>query len=205
MVIGILLAPTLAWAQSTDEVVYYHTDAIGSVRMITDATGAVIDRYDYLPFGERWAPPAQPIPDMRQFAGKERDTETGFDYFGARYFRAQSGRFITVDPVMNAEAALANPQRWNRYAYALNNPLKFSDPDGRDPRLAGGLIGAAVYSAWNAYVNIQQGQPWYQNAVSEASKGFIVGVTLGLAAPALGAAELGAGAAAAGSGAVGKA
>jgi RHS repeat-associated protein len=125
--IGILLAPALAWAQSADEVVYYHTDAIGSVRMITDATGAVIDRYDYLPFGERGAPPAQPTPDMRQFAGKERDAETGLDYFGARYHRAQSGRFISVDPVMNIEAALMDPQRWNRYAYAVNRPFTMID------------------------------------------------------------------------------
>ena len=73
--VWIILAHATASAQNTDEVVYYHTDAIGSVRMITDATGAVIDRYDYLPFGERWAPPAQPAPDMRQFAGKERDAE----------------------------------------------------------------------------------------------------------------------------------
>ena len=50
LAIGILLAPTVAHAQS-DVVVYYHTDAIGSVRMISDATGAVVARYDYLPFG----------------------------------------------------------------------------------------------------------------------------------------------------------
>lgn len=131
---AILLAPGTARAQ--DEVVYYHTDAIGSVRMITGANGAVIERYDFLPFGERWAPPLIPDPNTRQFAGKERDAETDLDYFGARYFRAQSGRFTTIDPVMDSDAALADPQRWNRYTYALNNPLKFTDPDGRNPQLA---------------------------------------------------------------------
>jgi RHS repeat-associated protein len=128
---AILLGPTAAAAQ--DEVVYYHTDAIGSVRMVTDAAGAVIARYDYLPFGERFetVPPATYL-DQRQFAGKERDLETGLDYFGARYLRGQSGRFITTDPVLNIEAALIDPQRWNRYGYARNNPFAFIDPDGRD-------------------------------------------------------------------------
>jgi RHS repeat-associated protein len=184
-VVGILLASAPASAQ--EEVVYYHTDAIGSVRAITDATGAVLGRYDYLPFGELW-PSNPPAPaEVRQFGGKERDGETGLDYFGARYHRAQSGRFTSVDPVLNIEAAMIDPQRWNRYAYALNNPMKFTDPDGRDPRLVGGVIGTVVYAAWNAYANVKQGQSWYQNIGIEASKGFVVGATLGLAAPAVGA------------------
>ena len=134
--IGILLAPAPAWAQSADEVVYYHTDAIGSVRIITDATGAVIDRYDYLPFGERWAPPPQPTPDAREFAGKERDAETGLDHFGARYYSSANGRFTSVDPVVPIEDALLDPQRWNRYTYVMNRPLTATDPDGRCPQCA---------------------------------------------------------------------
>ncbi|MEO8680093.1 MAG: RHS repeat-associated core domain-containing protein, partial [Vicinamibacterales bacterium] len=51
---------------------------------------------------------------------------------GARYYRGVSGRFTTVDPVLDTDKALADPQRWNRYAYARNNPLAFIDPDGRD-------------------------------------------------------------------------
>ncbi|MEO8680091.1 MAG: RHS repeat-associated core domain-containing protein [Vicinamibacterales bacterium] len=198
LVIGVLMAPAAARAQS-DEVIYYHTDAIGSVRMITDATGAVVGRYDYLPFGELWpTTPALP-PDVRQYAGKERDAETGLDYFGARYYRGVSGRFTTVDPALDIQSALVNPQGWNRYSYALNNPLKFTDPDGRNVLLIGGGIGAAVYTAWTAYMNVQQGRPWYDNIGVEAGKGFVLGATLGLAAPALAAADLGA---AAGSAAV---
>lgn len=184
-------APAIVSAQ-TEEVVYYHTDAAGHVRMITDANGAVIARYDFLPFGESWNPPSNP--DTRQYASKERDPETGLDHFGARYFRAPSGRFITVDPVVNVEAALVDPRRWNRYAYANNNPLKFTDPDGKDPRLIGGLIGATVYGGWQAYWNVQQGRSWYDNIGVEAGKGFVVGATFGLAAPILAgttAAELG--------------
>jgi len=129
LVIGVLLAPATARAQA-DEVVYYHTDAVGSVRMVTDASGAVVARYDYLPFGELWPTvPPNPDPDVRQFAGKERDPETGLDYFGARYYRAQSGLFLSGDPG-DVGADLFDPQSWNAYSYALNNPLRFVDPMG---------------------------------------------------------------------------
>jgi RHS repeat-associated protein len=127
---GFLLAPVDARAQ--EEAVYYHTDAIGSVRMVTDASGAVVARYDYLPFGEPWpATPPNPNPDVRQFTGKGRDTETGLDYFGARYYASQTGRFTTVDPVLDIDQALVDPQRWNRYTYVRNNPFRYVDPDGR--------------------------------------------------------------------------
>ncbi len=126
--VAMLLVPALASAQ--DVVVYYHTDAIGSVRAVTDDTGAVIARYDYLPFGEPWDP--QPSPDVRQFAGKERDAETGLDYSGARYYRPQSGLFTTGDPG-HAGGDIFNPQSWNAYAYALNNPFRFVDPFGLAP------------------------------------------------------------------------
>jgi uncharacterized protein RhaS with RHS repeats len=52
-----MLTASMASAQATDQVTYYHTDAIGSVRMITDANGQVVTRYDYLPFGQDWPDP----------------------------------------------------------------------------------------------------------------------------------------------------
>lgn len=131
----IACAPSMAVAQTSEEISYYHTDAVGSVRVITNQTGAVVERYDYVPFGQLWQPPVNPV-STRRFAGKERDAETGLDYFGARYYASRTGRFTTIDPVLNIEAALTEPQRWNRYAYALNNPLAVVDPDGRDPRWA---------------------------------------------------------------------
>ena len=126
-----VLIPQPARAQSGDTVIYYHTDAIGSVRMITDASGAEIARYDFLPFGQAWPPPQNP-PDVRQFAGKEHDPETKLDYFGTRYLRAESGRFTSVDPG-HVGGDVLNPQSWNGYAYALNNPFRFVDPLGARP------------------------------------------------------------------------
>jgi RHS repeat-associated protein len=73
-----------------------------------------------------------------QFTGKERDPESGLDYFGARYFSSSLGRFTTPDPKARS-ARKIDPQSWNRYAYTLNNPLKFVDPDGMDVVLAAGL------------------------------------------------------------------
>ncbi len=63
------------------------------------------------------------------FTGKERDAETGLDYFGARYYSGAQGRFTSPDPEYQG-AKLEDPQSWNGYAYGRNNPLKYVDPDG---------------------------------------------------------------------------
>lgn len=70
-----------------------------------------------------------------KFTGKERDSESGLDNFGARYFASTMGRFVTPDP-KPASARLEDPQSWNRYAYTRNNPLKYVDRDGKDYQLA---------------------------------------------------------------------
>jgi RHS repeat-associated protein len=53
-------------------------------------------------------------------------------YFGARYYGSKIGRFTTTDPFVDQRTALVDPQRWNRYSYGRNNPLRYVDPDGRD-------------------------------------------------------------------------
>ncbi len=63
------------------------------------------------------------------FTGKQRDNETGLDYFGARYNESTIGRFMTPDPLLNSGRPW-DPQTWNRYAYTVNNPLSFTDPTG---------------------------------------------------------------------------
>ncbi len=134
---GMLLVPATGLAQIATQVIeYYHTDALGSVRAVTKQVNGqwqVVARHDFMPFGEEVAAPVPP-PDKRLFTGKERDSETGMDYFGARYYRADLGRFTTVDPVQTTAENLVGPQRWNRYAYVSNNPLRYLDPDGRMQR-----------------------------------------------------------------------
>jgi RHS repeat-associated protein len=78
-----------------------------------------------------------------KFAGHERhylgdtgseNTDT-IDYMHARYYNPTLGRFLSVDPVMNVRRNMPTPQRWNRYVYALNNPILRVDTDGRDDRI----------------------------------------------------------------------
>jgi RHS repeat-associated protein len=131
-------AALLTTPAAAQVVEYYHLDAIGNVRAVSNQAGDIIERHEYLPFGEEWCagPPAGPCSSLppgqpRRFTGKERDVESGLDYFGARYYESTIGRFTTVDPVHTWQKNLVDPQRWNRYAYARNNPLRYVDPDGR--------------------------------------------------------------------------
>ena len=66
-----------------------------------------------------------------QFTSKERDAETGLDYFGARYYAGAQGRFTSPDEVF-ADQYEQDPQSWNMYSYVRNNPLRFADPTGRE-------------------------------------------------------------------------
>jgi RHS repeat-associated protein len=135
--------------------------------MLADRTGSLagIKRHDYLPFGEeipsgvgtRSTTNGYTANDnvRQQFTQKERDDETGLDYFGARYYSNTQGRFTSVDPYNivreaqitaqsdpdEAKAQLSDylngPQQWNRYAYVANNPLKYVDPTGELLELTG--------------------------------------------------------------------
>lgn len=66
---------------------------------------------------------------LRIFTGKERDAETGLDYFGARYYSGAQGRFTSPDQPF-ADQHAYDPQSWNLYSYARNSPLRFLDLQG---------------------------------------------------------------------------
>jgi RHS repeat-associated protein len=117
------------------------------------------------------------------FTGKERDAETGLDYFGARYFSGAQGRFTSPDPD-NYDARLEQPQSWNMYGYTWNNPLKYVDDDGRAVNLALAGIGAGVGfgtgfvgSAWSQY--IQGGTVDWGKAAAYGAGGAVSGATAG--------------------------
>ena len=99
-------------------------------------------------------------------SGKERDVETGLDYFLARYFSAPQGRFMRPDPILIHPDRLAEPQRLNLYVYARNNPLKYVDPNGLDDIIydqAGNEIKRKKRSKWH---NFFFGDSWKMKADS---------------------------------------
>jgi RHS repeat-associated protein len=136
-------------------------DHLGSTRMVTDQSGNLIARHDYLPFGGeilsgtggRTSAWGAPDGVNQKFTGKERDQETGLDYFGARYYGSSMGRFMSPDWSAKVQpvpyAKLDNPQSLNLYSYVGNNPLSRVDPDGHCGAPAGlkpGQTGICVAS-----------------------------------------------------------
>jgi RHS repeat-associated protein len=111
-------------------------DHLGSMREWTDLNGNLIvdGTHDYTPFGTDLYYGEQRDGQRQQFTGYERDNETGLDYAQARYFSNIQGRFTSVDPE-NAGAIPDDPQSWNGYAYTLNNPLLYTDPNGLKVRV----------------------------------------------------------------------
>jgi RHS repeat-associated protein len=109
---------------------YLTNDHLGSPRVNTDASGNVISRHDYHPFGEEITRSGYGSDTIRkQFTGYERDIEINLDFAEARNYSPMHGRFTAVDPALESMKATI-PQSWNRYTYVLNNPLLYIDPDG---------------------------------------------------------------------------
>jgi RHS repeat-associated protein len=126
---------------------YVSWDHLGSTRMVTDVNGNTVSFHDFEPFGgeiaagyagrgSAWGATADNV--IEKFTGQVRDSESGLDYFNARYFASALGRFTSPDPG-NAGANLSDPQTWNGYAYVRNNPLNATDPSGYCDVLAAGI------------------------------------------------------------------
>jgi RHS repeat-associated protein len=124
---------------------HYHQDHLGSSSYVSDAQGNVVEESAFYPFGALRTN-HRPLSegDPYGFTQKEKDRESGLNYFEARYQFASLGRFLTVDPFLAGVGSIAvplmeklrfMPQRLNPYAYVLNNPLKFNDPSGNDDSL----------------------------------------------------------------------
>jgi len=119
---------------------FFHTDHLGSPRVVTDASGIKISTHHYMPFGDEKPLPVRVSSDDNKFTGHERDLESastdnpdGLDYMLARYYSSSLGRFMEVDPGGTIEPD--RPQSWNKYSYAFNNPIIHTDPDGRHPKV----------------------------------------------------------------------
>lgn len=125
-------------------IAYYHPDHLGSVSVITDSTGRVAEETAYQPFGTpRSAQRPREADGHYGFTQKEQDPESRLHYFEARHLASPLARFLSFDPkvkhletLASAEFKdlLAQPAKLNPFAYTLNNPVRYTDPDGRDAR-----------------------------------------------------------------------
>ena len=166
-----------------DDLSFFHPDQLGTALYITDESGAITWSGDYFPFGAEYS--STGTPDRYRFTQHELDPDTALVYAKARYYHPTIGRFISTDPV---GGSVGSSQSWNRYAYVLNNPLKYTDFDGQLPviPIVIGFIFAVAGGA--EYANTPTGpqdpiltNPQYENsggmyALAAASKGAVVGV-----------------------------
>src|SRR5439155_7306015 len=141
-------------------VFYYFSDHLKTASVITDSAGVIKAESDFYP----WGGELQFVnndPNDYKFTGKERDVESGLDYFGARYYSNGLGRFITPDWAAKAAAVpyadFADPQSLNLYTYVRNLPTSKADPDGHCPEcpvlVAQGKMAEAkkAYGEWYSH------------------------------------------------------
>ncbi|NMC98718.1 MAG: RHS repeat-associated core domain-containing protein, partial [Bacteroidales bacterium] len=111
------------------ELYFYHLDHLGSASFITHMDGYPMQHQQYLPYGELFV--SQSFKDYGfdsryKFTAKERDEETGYDYFGARYYDNEGPIWLSVDPMAHKYPS------WSPYAAFFNNPIYYIDPDGKE-------------------------------------------------------------------------
>ena len=107
---------------------FFHPDHLGSASWITDLSGQPVQHLQYKPFGGDYIDQQDPNTDYSErfrFTGKERDAETGYDYFGARYYSSSLGIWLSVDPMSDKYPSLSP------YVYCADNPMRLVDPKGK--------------------------------------------------------------------------
>jgi RHS repeat-associated protein len=165
---GQMLASEVATREKT---LHYHLDHLGTPRLITGNGGAQVALHTYDPFGaEVTAANQAGTEPIKKFTGHERDT-ANVDYMHARYYQNGWGRFLSVDP---ENGSPQSPQSWNLYTYSLDNPVMFTDRDGRSATLAGGLIGGAIGGG----IALWQGKSWREVGAAAAG-GAVAGALMG--------------------------
>lgn len=127
---------------------YWHPDHLGSSTVITDSTGAKVQAVAYYPYGatrtnQSFTTPAVDVP--YKYTGKELDASTDLYYYEARYYDPTLGRFISADTLVPRPR---DPQEFNRYSYAGNNPLRYTDPTGHFKFKVGKFLNRVFDKPW---------------------------------------------------------
>ena len=121
----ILTKDTTNLDKRVSDIYYYHPDHLGSATWITNSSRVPVEFIHYMPFGELWYnQQASAYNERFKFTGKERDAETGYDYFGARYYSSALPMWLSVDPLSDDYPNITP------YAYCSWNPVKYVDPTG---------------------------------------------------------------------------
>ena len=143
-------------------VAYWHKDHLGSVVAITDAAGALQQRFAFTAWGTR-SPAGDAATEPRGYTGHEHLAEVGLIHMNGRLYFDALGRFLQADPIVQAPYA---PQNYNRYSYVLNNPLSLTDPTGyswwtkwRRPifAVAAAVLTYGAASGWMASAAVAEG------------------------------------------------
>jgi RHS repeat-associated protein len=147
---------------------YYFEDHLGSTDIVTNPTGGIVEESDYVPYGGEVAISGSD-PNHYKFTGKERDLESGLDYFDARHYSSPFGRFLTPDwaakPTDVPYADFLDPQSINQYGYVRNNPLSHADSDG--------------HCCEQLFQNLSNAFRSAANAVQQAGQATVRGLELG--------------------------
>ncbi len=126
---------SLTRPDTTAELTYFfHPDHLGSASWITDLSGQPVQHLQYKPFGGDYIDQQTPNTDYAErfrFTGKERDAETGYDYFGARYYSSSLGIWLSVDPMSDKYPSLSP------YVYCADNPMRIADKEGMELVITG--------------------------------------------------------------------
>jgi RHS repeat-associated protein len=130
----------LSMIKPGEAVYYFHNDHLGTPQVLTDDTQTNAWKAVYTPFGDA-VPSIQAVDNPFRFPGQYYDQETGLHYNYFRYYNPQTGRYMTPDPI-GLEGGI------NLFAYAANNPVNKSDPEGKNPVIWGAIATAIGFTAW---------------------------------------------------------
>jgi RHS repeat-associated protein len=131
----------------TNTLYFLHTDHLGSNSITTNASGAVLARQSYMPYGSIRSGGVGVMPTDIGYTGQRLDAGTGgLMYYRARYYLPGLGRFASADTVVPSPR---DPQAFNRYLYAGGNPLKYVDPSGHDWIDTLGQFASGVLFQWS--------------------------------------------------------
>lgn len=161
-------------------VTYVYTDPQGTPLAEADVQGNIMARFEYTPYGN--SVPGLESTDGPGYTGHVNDMDTGLVYMQARYYDPETARFLSIDPLTPKAGEVFN---FNRFDYANNNPIRYTDPDGRCPWCVGaivGTVGGIVIGGATSYVasggNLRQ---TLAGAIGGGVGGLISGITLGSA------------------------